>query len=242
MISKIKELIIFFYSILRSSQESRCIFYHDIHDKRMFTNMSTAVDLFEQHILEIRKQGFEIVTQITKPHKQIAISFDDAWAGIYYNIHIINRLEVPITLFVVPSFIGKKNYLTQEQLLFLNQNPNIHIQSHGFSHKELANLDENNLKIELSLAKKTLEDWLQRTVSCLCYPKGIFNNRVINMAREVGYVHQYCSLPGSFFNEIAFGVKRRSLVQFVSVKQLRYILRGGDEILNLWYKSKHFKP
>ena len=56
----------------------------------------------------------------------------------------------------------------------------------------------------------------------------------------LGYRYQYSSLPGSYFKDIYPTVKR-SLVQYLSSKQLKYILRGGDSILYFWYKLKHIK-
>ena len=73
------------------------------------------------------------------------------------------------------------------------------------------------------------------------YPKGLFNSKIVDIANDLGYRYQYSSLPGSYFKEIFPSVKRRSLVQFLTSKQLKYILRGGDSILYFWYRFKHIK-
>ena len=102
--SIIKNILIKISVFFLNTRKSRCIFYHDIHSEVRFTDMSNSVELFKDHVQTIRNNGFEIVHVITKEYNQISISFDDGWRGIYENIELINRLKVPITLFIVPSF------------------------------------------------------------------------------------------------------------------------------------------
>ena len=42
------------FSYLLASKESKVIFYHDIHSSFMYTDMSTPIDVFIQHIQIIR--------------------------------------------------------------------------------------------------------------------------------------------------------------------------------------------
>ena len=78
----LKNILIQFYSIFSSSRKSKAIFYHDLHLESRYTNMSTHVELFKQHVDILQKNGYEIVGEITKPYNQIQISFDDGFLGI----------------------------------------------------------------------------------------------------------------------------------------------------------------
>ena len=69
---------------------------------------------------------------------------------------------------------------------------------------------------------------------------GRFNQKMIDISKDVGYKNLYTSLPGFYYKEIVRGVKNRSLVQDVNEKLFRSILRGGDHILQSWYLSQHF--
>ena len=139
--NKIKNTIINLSARIKNTDDSKCIFYHDIHSDHRFTDMSTSVELFEKHINIIRELGFEIVHEITKEKNQISISFDDGIKGVYENIGIINKLEVPVTIFVVSSFLDRDNFLTTHNLKELAKNKFIKIQSHTLSHAELPTLD-----------------------------------------------------------------------------------------------------
>ena len=203
--------------------------------------MSTSLDLFINHISIIREMGFNIVSEITKSEGQIQLTFDDGFLGIYDNICVINDLEIPVKLFIVTSFIGKSSHLDKNQLLELSNNPLITIGSHTDSHKRLSDLNKDKVLDELICSKEILESLLGVTINDLCYPEGKFDRRVISYAREVGYINQYSLIPGAFLNELFKCVRRRSLVQFANEKDLRSILRGGDDILEKWYIKKHFK-
>ena len=237
--NKLKTSLIAFYSFFKSSNRSKSIFYHDIHSSKKFTNMSTSIDLFENHIQIIQNSDFKIVREITDDHNQIQICFDDGFKGIFGNMNIINRLNVPITIFIVTSFIDKEGYLSLSEIKELNQNPLIRIESHTHTHADLTLFSKKELDFEFSHSKKILEDICDNEITSLCYPKGIFNDKIVDIASHI-YKLQYSSLPGNYYDDILPSVKRRSLVQFSSINNLRNIINGGDHILYHWYKFKHF--
>ena len=238
--NKIKNTIINLSARIKNSDDSKYIFYHDIHSENRFTDMSTPVDLFVKHINVIRELGFEIVHEITKEKNQISISFDDGFKGLYENIGIINQLEIPVTIFVVSSFLDRDNFLSTNNLKELAKNKFIEIQSHTLSHSELPTLDSNSLQMELQKSKEVLESICDTEINSICFPKGLFDKSTIKESSEVGYNKQFSSLPGSYYSEVFPSVKRRSLVQFASEKEFKSILKGGDNILYYWYYKKHF--
>jgi len=239
--SFIKNILFKISGIFINSRKSRCIFYHDIHSEVRFTEMSNSVELFIEHVETIRNNGFEIVHNITKEENQISISFDDGWRGIYENIELINTLRVPITIFVIPSFLDQENFLSKKELAEISKNTYVKIQSHTLNHYDLTSITVDVLKEELTNSKNIIESICGTLVDSVCYPKGLFNSKIVNIANDLGYRYQYSSLPGSYYKEIFPSVKRRSLVQLLSSKQLKYILSGGDSILYFWYKLKHIK-
>ena len=224
-----------------SYMKSRSLVYHDIHSNNCYTNMSTSLDLFINHIRIIREMGFDIVSEITKDEGQIQLTFDDGFLGIYDNISVINELDLPVKLFIVTSFIGKNSYLDKKQLVELSNNPLITIGSHTDSHRRLSSLCKEDILNELIYSKELLEGLLCITINDLCYPEGKFDRRVISYAKEVGYINQYSLIPGAFLKELFINVRRRSLVQSANKKDLRSILKGGDDVLERWYIKKHFK-
>ena len=228
-------------SLFYFSKRSKVIFYHDIHSKEKYTDMSTSIELFEEHIQITYKSGYEIVSEITKEYGQIEICFDDAFLGLYENIEFLKKQNIPVHLFVISSYLERKDYINKKQLLELSKLDVIKISSHTHTHKILNQINENEIERELRDSKETLENLLSDSVDSICYPEGRFNKNTIHISRLVGYKKQYSSLPGFFVDEVEKNVVRRSLVQFAGEKEFKAILRGGDHILAFWYKLKHFK-
>jgi len=226
-----------FYSVKRS----KVIFYHDLHSDFKHTDMSTSIKLFRTHINIIKESGYEIVSEITHDYGQIEICFDDAFLGLYENMNFIKKHSIPIHLFVVPSYMNRKNYINREQLLEIDKSRLIKISSHTYSHKLLDRITGQEVYRELEMSKEYLENLLCREIDSICFPEGIFNNSTISIAEEVGYKKQYTSLPGFFSYSSGTNIIKRSLVQFAGEKEFRSILRGGDHILAFWYRIKHFK-
>ena len=214
------------------------IFYHDLHDKKKYTNMSTNIDLFTEHIKIIRSSGYEIVSRINKPTCQIEICFDDGFLGLYHNIKVLQLLDVPINLFIVTGYLGRANYIDKAKLLDLNKLPQLNIESHTHNHASLNLLSHDMIRFELNKSKKILGNLLDKDITSICFPRGKFNQLVIAVAEDCGYSFLYSSLPGFYFNNSTNFINR-SLVQFAKKSEFTAILRGGDHFLALWYKIKY---
>jgi len=239
--SFIRMSIIRFASLFYASKKSKVIFYHDIHSDKQYTAMSTPIELFIKHIQIIRDSGYEIVSEITENYEQIEICFDDGFAGIYDNSELIKKLNVPIHLFVVSSFLGKENYINKAQLIALNALSQITISSHTQTHQVLNLISEKSLVEEFEKSKNTLEQLLKAEVNSICFPEGKFSEKVIELANKLSYKKQYSSIPGFYHLKDYPTVSHRSLVQSASKEEFKAILKGGDHILEFWYKMKHFK-
>jgi len=237
----IKRIVIQLSSLFYFTKKSKVLFYHDIHSKNKYTEMSTHIDLFKKHIQIINQSGYEIVSKITKEYGQVELCFDDAFLGLYKNIGFLKKNQIPVHLFVVSSYLERDCYINRKQLVELSKLNLITISSHTHSHNRLDQIDENAIKKELVDSKHILEDLLKIRIDSICYPEGIFNKKIINIANSVGYHKQYSSLPGFFMDQIELHVVKRSLVQFASEKEFKAILKGGDHVLGFWYKFKHFK-
>ena len=237
----IKILLIRFSTFfLTKNRRSKTIFYHDIHSLKKYTSMSTDIILFKKHIDIIRKNGYEIVPKITKPYNQIEILFDDGFNGIYDNMEILINLNIPISLFIVPSYLDNYNYLSTDKLIEISSFSNINIGSHTLNHRILNEISDDEIFYELSESKKQLEQMLNYKITSLVFPEGKFNNKVTEIARNLGYLDIYSSIPGYYYDEFNHGVKKRSLVQFAKEKEFYDIIRGGDHVLKIWYKYKHY--
>ena len=71
-------------------------------------------------------------------------------------------------------------------------NSKVEIASHSFSHDSLISiLDRDKLENEIINSKTGLENKLNKTIRHFVFPNGLYNNLVIDIAKEAGYEYLY---------------------------------------------------
>ena len=122
------------------------------------------------------------------PEKSVAITFDDGWKNQYVNAYpILRRFGYTATFFIITNTIDKSHFFSWDQIKLMNNN-GMTIGSHTRFHPflpEITNPDE--LKKELTISKKTLEDKLGHVVDIFAYPYGHYNDAVVSAVKSVGY-------------------------------------------------------
>lgn len=130
------------------------------------------------------------------PRKTVAITFDDGYRDNYlYAYPVLKEYGLPATIFVLVNFIGKRHFLTWEDIRSMEKDA-ISIGSHTLSHAWLPDLDESSLKRELLESKRILERNTGQKIETLSYPLGAFNGKVKSAAREAGYIGAVATSPG----------------------------------------------
>lgn len=231
----LKSLLLYLGYLIYFNKKSKVIYYHDLHLDKRFTNMSTSFSRFKEHMDVLFDSGFEVVHTINKSFGQIKITFDDGWAGIYEVKDYFIKKEIPVTIFLVSAFIDKDSYLSTSMINELKKHTLFNFQSHTQTHPDLISLENEMLFDELRNSKTELEQLLKYPVNEVCFPKGLFSDKVLAYSKKAGYKKCYISIPGEFSSQNF--IVTRSLVQSATPIEFKWILFGG---LNI-FKSKFTK-
>jgi peptidoglycan/xylan/chitin deacetylase (PgdA/CDA1 family) len=143
--------------------------------------------------------------------RQVHATFDDAFRSAATVFPALERLGVPVQIFVctryalvgapltIPELAGDE----PEQLATMSWDElrehaarGIAIGSHAVSHPHLTSLSDDELHRELNESKQEIEDRLARPCEDLAYPYGEHDARVRTAARVAGYRRAY-ALRGS---------------------------------------------
>lgn len=242
-----KELVrttLFFISYLFCrSRNSKIIYYHDVSSDKSYTTMSTDLESFKNHIDIVRKNGFDIVRQITEKQNQIAVMFDDGFRGIWDNRTYFVENRIYPTVFITKSLVGKDGYLNENEIRELAK-LGFDFQSHTVSHIKLTDCTSlQQLKYELLESKLYIDELLQQQTNAICAPNGCYSNIICEAAYRIGYDKFYSSTPGSYFERITdFSfVVTRNLAQSLSKIQFYLVLFGGYGIFQNFYFNRRYK-
>lgn len=243
----IKNSILWFGSLLHRNHASKILFYHDICGATSYKSldsdvlMGTPLELFKKHLEVIAEEGYKIVPRITQPENEVAIMLDDGFRGIWDNREFFYEQGICPTVFLAVELIGKEGFLTESEILELQSHGFI-FECHSWSHTNLAMKTDAELQRELGEARSYLSQLLGKDVRELCLPIGYFSDHLIELARAYGYTEIYSSIPGNYFSPVACGLRARNLCQFAAPQEVKYILRGGPELIRMRYEQMHHLP
>lgn len=226
------------YFAHKKRRGSKIVYYHDVYDHTKYTDMGTPLELFRQHVEAIKRCGFSITDNITNDTGQVQICFDDGFRGVYDTRRFFADNHIRPTVFLAVEFIGREGYLTQGEIAEL-QEAGFIFQSHTWSHADLTSLDDEGLERELLRSKKKLSELTGKRVDGICFPRGLFSDKVIERSLEYGYEKLYSSLYGDYVmgrHPIA-----RNLVQHASAAEVKYILLGDLTRLRNRLVRAHYK-
>ncbi len=173
----------------------KAIVYHTISapEVPMHANIDISPQRFETHLQWLSKRRKHVVPLrkfLSAPLREnlLAITFDDGFQdNLTVALPLLEKYNLPATVFVTANFISKENYLTREELQKLASHPLITVGSHSFHHLHLSSLPEDEVRFELSESKKLLQEMIGKTVDLLAYPYGDCNKMVEKLSEQCGY-------------------------------------------------------
>lgn len=147
---------------------------------------------FEKQMMYLRDHGFTLLTferweDIEKVSKPIFLTFDDGYKNNLNAFSILEKMKSSTfqptgTFFVIADFIGRSNRLSASDLKRVVDSNIISIQSHSSTHPELTKVKDYNY--ELKTSKEKIQQITGRPVIAIAYPYGLYNDRVIQEARN----------------------------------------------------------
>lgn len=172
-------------------------------------SMTVTTTLFESHLKYLRENGYKVIPLgelvdyflgkrgAPSPHS-VAITVDDGHISVYRDMApLVRRYNIPVTLFIYPSAISNAPYaMTWAQLKEIKETGLFDFQSHTFWHpnfkKDRRKLTEAEydrfVSAQFRKSKEKLEKELNARVNMLAWPFGIYDDELIQKARQAGYV------------------------------------------------------
>ncbi|MFH0851366.1 MAG: polysaccharide deacetylase family protein, partial [Candidatus Peregrinibacteria bacterium] len=130
------------------------LMYHYVESLEGATKRSAALItspvIFEKQLLALQERSYktifvsEIPGRLVSPLRSspaIALTFDDGYEDFYANVlPLLKKYRAKATLYVVTEFIGKRGYLTQEEMKEIAASGLVSIGAHTLHHLNLPRL------------------------------------------------------------------------------------------------------
>lgn len=171
-----------------------------VKDQKDTTRKSLAItpNVFEAQMVTLKEGGYSFITfkdverylrGVQKlPEKPIIITFDDGYEDFYTDVFpIIKKHSIQVTQYLVVNFIGKPNYLKDEQIRTLIKSGLVEFGSHTLTHVNLKSVPAAQALYEISESKNSLEKIYQMPISTFAYPYGAYTEEISRIVEKEGY-------------------------------------------------------
>lgn len=157
-----------------------------VSDKDFYEQMKYLHDNGYQTIT--LSQAVELLTGHYDTSNKVVLSFDDGYLTFYSHAWpVLKEFEQVATIFIISNLVGTPEYLTWQQIKFLDSN-GIEIGGHTRTHPLLPTLTTLNSNVEIVQGKKDIDAQLGKSIKTFCYPTGKYNSQVIQQVNGAGYV------------------------------------------------------
>jgi peptidoglycan/xylan/chitin deacetylase (PgdA/CDA1 family) len=204
----------------------------------------TVIDL--QAVLDYYVEGRPL------PPKAVLITFDDGYHDNLDNAaRVLRTYGYPAVLFVPVGYLDDRQPLPHEERLAAQgvmnrtldwdelaevERSGIRIESHGISHRPLANLEVDEAAREITLSKLRLEERLGRPVRAFSYVKGSeadYRPVHLSLVRQAGYDVAFSAVSGANSAETDPLQLRRYNIEPYPPRTFELVLAGACDLISL---------
>jgi peptidoglycan/xylan/chitin deacetylase (PgdA/CDA1 family) len=239
----------------------RVLMYHKVNDLPG-NRMSIPTGLFDEQMAQLRELGYVVVDleavlghyldRAPLPEGAVMITFDDGYRDNLVNAApVLRRHGYPAVQFVPIAYVGDKTPLPHEHYLSAHgvHNPTVdwdeiraleehgvRIESHGISHKPLAELELDEAAREIAISKLKLEERLGRRVRAFSYVKGSeadYKPVHPSLVKQAGYDIAFTAVSGANGPASDPLQLRRYNVEPYPPRTFELVLAGACDLISL---------
>ena len=121
------------------------LMYHRFEENK-YPSTNIKIDVFQKHLNIIREnnfsflnpKNFELEFNKVSEEKKILLTIDDAFSSFYLNAWpILKKDKIPFILFVSTEAVGKKGYMSWDEIIEISKEDFVFIGNHSHSHEYL---------------------------------------------------------------------------------------------------------
>ena len=191
------------------------LMYHKISTEPADEPNNTLISLsrFEEQINYLAKNGYTTIDlgelkefmegRMSLPEKTVVITFDDGWRSVLNALPILKKHRFKATFFFVLEYLENTYpaFLNWSEISEIASHRDFDIGCHSNTHPWMVgnnlvswiegkneNRSIKDVLAEITGPKKVMEDKLLRPILYYSWPSGWYNDKILSIARDAGYM------------------------------------------------------
>lgn len=136
-----------------------------------------------------------------KDKNSFYVTFDDCNTSVYTRAYpFLKQHNIPFMLFITRNLIGKKNFLTAEQIMLMAKDPLCTIGSHAVNHNMFRYLTIEEANTEYEVSRRYLQQLTGQPIDCFAFPYGRLvevSCTNINLLQKSVYKFAFSAIAGN---------------------------------------------
>jgi len=174
------------------------LMYHRFNENK-YPSTNIRMDMFDEQMKIIKNQGYEFYDpnnflnefNKVKNNKKILITIDDGFKSFYNEAWpYLKKNKIPFILFVSTEPVGKKGYMTWDEIKEIDDSDIGYIGHHSHTHEYLIDMTEKEFINDIETATEIFKDKLGYVPPIFSYPFGeysLFMKNYISKNFEIAF-------------------------------------------------------
>jgi peptidoglycan/xylan/chitin deacetylase (PgdA/CDA1 family) len=226
----------------------RILFYHRISDDR--DDLAVHPRRFREQMDYLAGAGYRVVDIVQfadlldageMPKRTVGLNFDDGYLDVAeHALPVLAEHGFSATVFIAtgvtdgrasfPWYRRQPPLLDWAEIAELDRGGTLEFEAHSVTHPNLLAVDDGRAAAEIEDSKRELEARLDRPVTALSYPAGLFGQRERQLAVEAGYRVAVSCEPGVNLPQTdRFALRRRQIDSRDRLIDFRAKVSGGHD-------------
>ena len=207
----------------------------------MVADADISPEKFERHLQWLARWRRVVSleeTLLDSTQRSVAITFDDGYQdNLTVALPLLEKYQLPMTLFVTAGFVGRDGYLSESELREISLHPLITIGAHGLWHRHFDRLTYDDARFELIESRRLLAEITGENIDLLAWPFGECNPELEQLSADCGYRASWSVWKGTNSSHSRWRVplgRRDDLTRFVIKSSGFYGLTKAR-----WHRQRH---
>ena len=175
------------------------IMYHRFEENK-YPSTNIRINDFKEHIELIKKDGikfinpsnFENELNDNEKDRKVLITIDDGYQSFYDNAWpILKKDKIPFILFVSTREVGKRGYMSWENIREIEKYDFVEIGNHSHTHEYLIDFEDQEIKNDLKKSISIFKNEIGKNSAFFSYPFGEYSSSLKNIVIELGFKYAF---------------------------------------------------